>query len=83
MGKKLASELGCLFFDLDDEIVSKEKRPITEIFKQEGEAYFRLAEQKTLMEVLSKPVSFVLATGGGTPCFFNNMEKMKPASPAY
>lgn len=72
MGQKL--ELP--HFDLDEQIELAEGRPITEIFATEGEEYFRQKEQEVLMQLSETHESFVMATGGGTPCFFNNIEYM-------
>ncbi|MFK8060133.1 MAG: shikimate kinase [Polaribacter sp.] len=74
IGKKLAKCLSKKFIDLDDYIIEKEKMSISEIFKNRGEVYFRLAENKYLKEILSKKEDLILALGGGTPCYANNME---------
>jgi shikimate kinase len=76
IGKHVAMQLGYDFIDLDDVIVSNEGREITEIFKDEGEEYFRNIEHQYLVELIEKKESFILATGGGAPCFFDNMERM-------
>jgi shikimate kinase len=73
IGKKMAKELGYSFIDLDDLIVEQENVNIPEIFTHQGEDYFRKAEQKALFTALEQP-KVVIATGGGTPCFFENME---------
>ncbi len=72
-GKKLAKELALPFIDLDKEIEVKAKCSITDIFKYLGEDTFRKMESDTLHE-LSDREEFVMATGGGTPCYFNNIE---------
>ena len=74
-GKRLAKALGRPFADLDAQLAEAEAMPVTEIFRQKGEAYFRQAESETLKNTLSLPPS-VVATGGGTPCFFDNMDWM-------
>lgn len=73
--KKLAKKLKVGGYDLDFLIESHEERSITEIFAEEGEAYFRRTETKILHWFKEKK-SFVLATGGGTPCFHENMQWM-------
>ncbi|TAJ63894.1 MAG: shikimate kinase [Chitinophagaceae bacterium] len=73
--KKLAKKLKVGGYDLDFLIESHEERTIAEIFAEEGEAYFRRAETKILHWFKEKK-SFVLATGGGTPCFHENMQWM-------
>lgn len=62
-------------YDLDFLIESNEEKTIAEIFEQDGETYFRKAESKVLRWFGEKK-SFVLACGGGTPCFNENMEWM-------
>jgi len=73
--KKLAKKLKVGGYDLDFLIESHEERSIAEIFAEEGEAYFRRAESRMLHWFKEKK-SFVLATGGGTPCFHENMQWM-------
>ena len=76
IGKLLAGQLRLNFFDLDKIIVDKEKETITDIFIKKGEAYFRELESTCLKEFIEKEDAFVLATGGGAPCFFDNMKVM-------
>lgn len=76
LGKQLASLLGIRFCDLDHEIVLRQKQSIEEIFATKGENVFREIEHDTL-EALNKQESMVIATGGGAPCFYNNMHWMK------
>jgi shikimate kinase len=73
-GKPLSELLNVDFFDLDYYIEKKYNRSIATIFTQEGEKKFREYEQKALHEITAGNHNFVLATGGGTPCFGNNME---------
>jgi len=72
LGQKLAQELGWSFCDLDDEIESKEQSSIRQIFETKGEGYFRKLEQDCLFETKKKS-NVVIALGGGTPCFYDNM----------
>jgi shikimate kinase len=72
----LASQLRLHFFDLDQIIVDKENEPITHIFATKGEAYFRELESACLKEFIETKEAYVLATGGGAPCFFDNMAMM-------
>ncbi len=74
LGKKLATKLNLPFFDLDEAIVEQEGADITTIFETKGETYFRKIEHQQLKEILISNKQFVLATGGGTPCFYNNMK---------
>lgn len=75
IGKPLAAKLGCKFIDQDDIIEQRFGMSITEVFAKEGESEFRQTEHEVLAE-LSKLENVVIATGGGCPCFFNNMELM-------
>lgn len=76
VGKELARYLNLPFYDTDDLIVQKENRSIADIFAQSGETYFRELEHKTLLEISSTYDFGVFATGGGMPCFHNNIEIM-------
>ncbi len=71
-GKKIATALHKDFFDLDEEIESREQKTILQIFLDHGEKYFRLKESN-ILKTFEKKQNFVLATGGGTPCFFDNL----------
>lgn len=75
-GRLLSEKLGIPFFDLDEQVVSNAGKPITEIFASEGEEHFRLMEKDALHIITKSHDSFVLACGGGAPCFFNNIEYM-------
>lgn len=75
-GKELAEDKGLPFWDLDECIEQREGRSISEIFEKEGEDYFRRREREVLHELCNEEDEFVLATGGGTPCFFDNMDYM-------
>lgn len=75
-GREMAAASGMRFIDLDAYIVDREKRTVTEIFTEEGEAGFRKLETRYLREVCELYENFVMSTGGGTPCFNNNMEYM-------
>ncbi|MEO9872570.1 shikimate kinase [Ekhidna sp.] len=79
MGLDLAVHLGLQFVDLDQDIEKDTKQSINEIFEQKGEAYFRQLEKLNLEKIIAGLDSFVMATGGGTPCFFNNLESMQKA----
>ena len=74
LGKKLAAELRLSFVDLDKEIEKTEGKPIREIFAEKKEDYFRKLESAELKKWCEKPTDFVMATGGGAPCFFDNIE---------
>jgi len=75
LGHLLASTLELEFIDLDTFLEEKYFRTIPQIFAEEGEAGFRRKEKNVLHEV-SAFDDIIVATGGGAPCFFDNMEVM-------
>jgi shikimate kinase len=74
-GKKLASLLGWSFIDLDKRIEEYTGKTIPEIFSQNGEDYFRIIETQ-LLRNLKSCTKTVISTGGGTPCYIDNMDFM-------
>ncbi|HEY5498942.1 MAG TPA: shikimate kinase [Bacteroidales bacterium] len=74
-GKLIAKEQKLSFIDLDDFIEMKYSKTVTDLFDEFGESEFRKMEREALHEV-SVSDDCVIATGGGTPCFFDNMEFM-------
>lgn len=74
LGKKLAHQLGYHFIDLDQAIEQNTGSTISEIFAAHGEAYFRDMETAELKKIVASDSTNVIALGGGTPCFNNNME---------
>jgi len=74
--KTMAKWIKSAGYDLDDLIEMTEEKTIAEIFEEDGEEYFRKLEAKILRWFKEKK-KFVLATGGGTPCFQDNMAWMK------
>ena len=74
LGRQLASHYGCVFLDLDAAIEARAGRSIPAIFAADGEACFRQLEADTLREIVAAPEPLILSTGGGTPCFHQNME---------
>ncbi len=77
LGKGLAKKLNRDFFDLDHEIERMDGRVIPDIFVQAGEGYFRDLEKVVLLKLVRLNKTAVIATGGGTPCFYDNMPLMK------
>ncbi|GGC45935.1 shikimate kinase [Parapedobacter defluvii] len=74
-GRKLATKTGRAFIDLDEVIVNRIGMPIADYFLQHGESAFRQIESETLKNLpLAEPA--IVSTGGGTPCYFDNMEWM-------
>lgn len=75
IGKTLATQLGCDFIDLDIFIEKEYQMTIPQIFSTKGEKEFRSMEHNTLKKVIDKK-NVIVACGGGTPCYNNNMELM-------
>ncbi|ETZ24210.1 shikimate kinase [Pedobacter sp. V48] len=75
LGKKLAAKLGYDFIDLDHVLEDKVGSNIGDYFAANGEDAFRTLESKLLKEH-DYPANCVVATGGGAPCYFDNMEWM-------
>lgn len=75
IGKKLAKKLNYQFVDLDEVIEQKYGCSIAEYFEKYGEDSFRVVEQQTLRESFQHNDA-VVSTGGGVPCFFNNMDEI-------
>jgi shikimate kinase len=76
-GNLLAEKLQVPFFDLDTVITETENKSISEIFAEKGEEFFRYREKEILEKLVSEKDDFIISSGGGTPCFFNNIEFMK------
>lgn len=77
VGKRLAPFMEMGFADLDEMLAQREERSILNLFKNKGEIYFRKLENEILHELLEDPTDKVIALGGGTPCYGNNMELIK------
>ena len=75
VGQLLATQLGYGFIDMDNHIEGKLFKSISQIFTELGEDQFRLLEKQCLHEVAEFD-QVVISTGGGVPCFFDNMEYM-------
>ncbi len=73
IGQILADELGLKLIDLDKAIETKTGFTITETIFNKGELYFRKLERQMLENFLLQD-NFVLSTGGGTPCYYDNMD---------
>ena len=80
-GKTLVSkELSILnnfkIFDLDTEISKQNNSSIAEIFKKKGEIFFRKTEKEVLEKIISTEKNIILSLGGGTPCYYNNIDSI-------
>jgi shikimate kinase len=76
IAKQLAKQLHLPYMDLDLEIEKAEMKPIPQIFKEKKEDYFRKIESQLLKAWCNSDFDFVMATGGGAPCFFDNIKCM-------
>ena len=75
VGKALAKALGLDFYDLDWYIESRMHKTVKQIFDEQGEDGFRRIEHNMLHEV-AEFEDVIISCGGGTPCFFDNMDYM-------
>ena len=75
LGRALATELGIPFIDLDHYIEKRYCKTIAQLFAEKGEEGFREIERRMLHEV-GEFEDVIISTGGGTPCFFDNIEYM-------
>lgn len=75
LGKKLATALAMPFIDTDKLVVQQTKKSIEEIFEQDGEETFRKLEADALRSIKDDEPA-VVATGGGLPCYYDNMAFM-------
>lgn len=78
IGRVLARDLGIRFLDMDTLLEQQCGMNVSEVFACQGEQAFRIQEQQVLHQVLSE-TDAIVATGGGVPCFFDNMEVMNRA----
>ncbi|MBI1305371.1 MAG: AAA family ATPase [Bacteroidetes bacterium] len=76
--KRLADFLNYEFVDLDAEIEKSEGQSISTIFSEKGEEAFRKKESEVLRQIVYREThTLVIACGGGTPCFSDNLSEMK------
>lgn len=74
IGRALAKKLNLDFYDLDSEIEHDNQMSIADIINKLGEKYFRELESKKIKEFVNKAKPFIMSTGGGTPCFNDNIK---------
>ena len=72
VARLLGKATGLQYLDLDTLIEQKAGKTISQIFAEDGEISFRKLEHETLKEIAGCTQGFVLALGGGTPCYANN-----------
>lgn len=76
LGGELAEIMGYKFLDLDDYIEVKQNKSIKLLFEIEGEEKFRIIENEALREVAKMEGNLIVASGGGTSCFYNSIDFM-------
>ena len=76
VSKELSNLNNLKIFDLDTKISKQNNRSITEIFKEKGEIFFRKTEKEVLEKILSTEKNIILSLGGGTPCYYNNIDSI-------
>lgn len=76
IGEELAKKLDFDFIDLDVYIEKKHNKTIKQIFELSGEDHFRLLESEALREVAALSGNVLIASGGGTSCFYNSIDFM-------
>ena len=79
IGNLLSKKMGMAFIDLDAYIEKKENKSVSQIFEESGEEYFRQLERDAVKELAYKK-SIILATGGGTLTFQQNVDTLKNAN---
>lgn len=82
IGKALGKDLNRTFYDLDWYIEGRFRKRVPQIFDEEGEDAFRRKESNMLREV-AEFEDIVLSCGGGTPCFFDNMDYMNAVAETF
>ena len=76
LGIELSKQLKIRFIDLDYYIEEQENTSISSLFKEKGEFYFRKIEKNALNHLLSDLEPAVIGLGGGTPCYYDNMDRL-------
>ena len=83
ISKVLSQKSDLKLLDLDREIILKNNMTIPEIFQKQGEIYFRRKEKEILEDILLEKENSILSVGGGTPTFYDNMEKINAKSTSF
>lgn len=79
LGRKLAHAAGMRFVDMDSAIEEREGASVADIFRYEGEEYFRMQERRLIDELAESEDDMIVSTGGGAPVWRDNMERMNGA----
>lgn len=80
ISKKLNEKFNYKLIDLDEEIMRKNQKTISQIFSDRGEIFFRKEEKRVLEEILDQKESLILSLGGGTPAYYDNMKLINERS---
>jgi shikimate kinase len=76
IGRYISDKMNITFIDLDSFIEEKEGMTISQLFSTKGEIYFRKQEGVYLKEILNTKSNYILALGGGTPCYGVNIQEI-------
>lgn len=76
LGRKLAQRLGVRFIDTDAAIEEREQASVSDIFRYQGEEYFRRAERDMLESIAAAQEDMIVSTGGGVPVWQDNAERL-------
>ncbi len=82
LGKELSAAYNLPFYDLDRYIEMKTNATIKALLAVKNGMYFRKIERQFLLEILNLP-KFILASGGGTPCYYNNLQEINSKSISF
>ena len=74
IANQLSKKLDVKSLELDELIEINTGNKINSIFETKGELYFRKLENEILTEIVNKKEDIIVSTGGGTPCYFNNID---------
>lgn len=77
ISKLVAKKMALTFLELDEMIEKNAQMSIKMIFEKKGELFFRKLEHQLFLQQMESDLSFVMSTGGGTPCYFNNHELLQ------
>lgn len=77
ISKLVAKKKALTFLELDEMIEKNAQMTIKMIFEKKGELFFRKLEHQLFLQQMESDLSFVMSTGGGTPCYFNNHELLQ------
>ncbi|WP_185851157.1 shikimate kinase [Blattabacterium cuenoti] len=83
IGKILSKKSKLKFYDLDELLMRDQKKSISNIFKDKGEKVFRKIEHTMVKNFLKKHHKYIFSVGGGTPCYYDNMNLLNLLSKTF